>query len=86
MNKELEQRNQAPTVKGGDIHRWNAEEMMQILQNFCRDEYAGDATITVALPRDRSHDQDNFHIAEINLMDNPIIGAKVKKHLVMFLV
>ena len=86
MNKELEQRNQAPTVKGGDIHRWNAKEMMQILQNFCKDESAANAKITVALPRGRSHDQDNFHIAEIKLMDNPIIGAKVKKHLVMFLV
>tara|TARA_R100000995_G_scaffold35599_1_gene16306 strand:+ start:2607 stop:2867 length:261 start_codon:yes stop_codon:yes gene_type:complete len=86
MNKELEQRNQAPTVKGGDIHRWNAKEMMQILQNFCKDESAADAKITVALPRGRAHDQDNFHIAEIKLMDNPIIGAKVKKHLVMFLV
>ena len=31
MNKELEQRNQAPVVKGKDIHRWNAKEMMQIL-------------------------------------------------------
>jgi hypothetical protein len=44
------------------------------------------AKITVALPRGRSHDQDNFHIAEIKLMDNPIIGAKDKKHLVMFLI
>ena len=60
--------------------------MMQVLQNFCKDESASSAKIVVALPRGRSHDQNNFHIAEIKLMDNPIIGAKDKKQLVMFLV
>ena len=86
MNKELAQRKEIPSVKGTSIPRWNAKEMMQVLQNFCKDESASSAKIVVALPRGRSHDQNNFHIAEIKLMDNPIIGAKDKKQLVMFLV
>ena len=81
MNKELEQRNQAPVVKGKDIHRWNAKEMMQILQNFCKDESAADAKITVALPRGRAHDQDNFHIAEITNVSSDNISKQIIKSL-----
>jgi hypothetical protein len=86
MSNELDQRNETPVIQGKSLSRWNVKEMMQILQNFCKDESTKNAKIVVALPRGRAHDQNNFHIAEIKLVDNPIIGAPEKKQLVLFLI
>ena len=86
MSNELDQRNETPVIQGKSLSRWNVKEMMQILQNFCKDESTKNAKIVVALPSGRAHDQNNFHIAEIKLVDNPIIGAPEKKQLVLFLI
>ena len=67
------------------VSRWNTKHLLQVLQNFAKGPKGAEAKVVVALPKGRAPGQDNFEITEIKLVDNPMIGAKERHFLVIFL-
>jgi len=67
------------------VSRWNTRHLLQVLQTFVKGPSGAEAKVVIALPKGRQPGQDNFEITEIKLVDNPLIGAKEKNFLVIFL-
>ena len=85
MDKTFNKEKLRDWSKEKPLSRWNTRHLLQVLQNFAKGPSAAEAKVVVALPKGRSPGQDNFEITEIKLVDNPLIGAKEKNFLVIFL-